>query len=85
MLSFIDIANYLIAEKGWTKPQKYKDTITILVDHHIIDESDKKIFEDFVSEKNIITYKYAEINYQKLYSLLSHLDKLVECMEKILS
>lgn len=85
IVSFIDIANHLIAEKYNIKPESYKDTISVLVQINIIDKSDKEIFEKFVSERNIITHNYIKLDYKELYSLLDHLDKLVEHMEKILS
>lgn len=85
VLSFIDIANRIIAEKSWQKPRCYKDTITVLIQHNLINKSDEEIFKDFVDERNIVTHEYAVIDYAKLYSLLDHLDKITKCLENILS
>ncbi|MEW6042529.1 MAG: DUF86 domain-containing protein [Elusimicrobiota bacterium] len=85
VVSFIDIANKLISEKGWQKPRSYKDTLTVLIEHNLIDKSENHVFEKFVNERNIVTHEYADVNYTTLYDLLDHLDKVVRSLEKIIS
>ena len=85
VISLTDIANFLITENRWSKLQSRKDIFDILAEHNLVKEQDVEIFKEFVRQRNIITHEYAVVDYKKIRNLLEYIDKLVECMEKILS
>jgi len=66
----IDIANIIVAKKGFKLPAAYKDSFLILRQNNILDEdlTDKMI--SMVGFRNIAVHEYQEINTDILKSIL---------------
>lgn len=80
----IDIANIIIAKKGWKLPAAYKESFLILSQNSIIDKNlaDKMI--NMVGFRNIAVHEYQELNSDILKSiLLNNLKDLEELYSSI--
>jgi len=66
----IDIANIIVAKKGFKLPSAYKDSFLILRQNNILDKdlTDKMI--NMVGFRNIAVHEYQEINTDILKSIL---------------
>jgi len=74
----IDIANHIIADRGYRTPQGYADSFVILLEEGIIpaDLADKmKMVAGF---RNILVHDYLEIDDKIVYSSLRRLDDFRE-------
>lgn len=74
----IDIANHIIADKGYRTPQGYSDSFNVLLDEGIIpiELADKmKMVAGF---RNILVHDYLEIDNKIVYQSLKHLDDFGE-------
>lgn len=74
----IDIANHIIADRGYRTPQGYADSFAILLEEGVIpaDLTDKmKMVAGF---RNILVHDYLEIDDKIVYSSLRRLDDFRE-------
>lgn len=69
--AIIDISNHLISERGYRKPESSVDIFRILAEQKIIEVDFSKTLEDWVRFRNILIHDYADIDYEKVYSILT--------------
>ena len=63
----IEISEMIIAEKGFRKPEKYREAIFILGDNGILPKNFSKRFAPAAGFRNVLVHRYAEVNLNKLY------------------
>ena len=74
----IDIANHIIADRGYRTPQGYADCFAVLLEEGIVpaDLADKmKMVAGF---RNILVHDYLDIDNKIVYQSLKHLDDFGE-------
>ncbi len=79
----IDIANHIIADKGYRTPKGYADSFNVLSEEGIIPNilSDKmKMVAGF---RNILVHDYLEIDNKIVYQSLKHLDDFGEFAKQV--
>lgn len=67
--AMIDIANVIIAEKGFKLPASYKDSFRILYSNGVIDKTLMKRIEPMIGFRNIAVHDYQALNIDILKSI----------------
>jgi len=66
----LDIANHIISEKGFRRPEDYKDMFKILEENKIISNVLFNKLIEMAKFRNLLVHKYAEIENKKLHVIL---------------
>jgi uncharacterized protein YutE (UPF0331/DUF86 family) len=75
----IDLANHLIAARGWTTPATYRDAFRILAQHGVIDDAAAQKMAGWAGLRNIIVHLYLDVDHVRLHEVLvNELDDLLE-------
>jgi uncharacterized protein YutE (UPF0331/DUF86 family) len=70
-----DIANHIIADKGYRVPKSYADTFRVLYEKGIIEEKIFKIMENMAKFRNIVVHRYDKVDeYIVINILKKHLN-----------
>lgn len=74
----MDIANHLIVDLRFRKPESNKDIFYILYENDIIDRKVKESLCNIVSFRNILIYDYLKLDREIIYDIiLNNLDDIV--------
>ena len=68
----IEICEMIISERGFRKPEKYRDAILILGEESILSRGFAEKFAPAAGFRNILVHHYAEIDLDKLYQHLQN-------------
>ena len=68
----IDMANIIIAMKGWRLPTSYKDSFKELFKQKIIDQATFEQMSKMIGFRNIAVHEYTELNRAILASILQN-------------
>ena len=68
----IDMANIIIAMKGWRLPASYKDSFKELLKQKVIDRATFEQMSKMVGFRNIAVHEYQELNRAILASILKN-------------
>ncbi len=67
----IDIANHIIAVKGYRRPKDYVDIFKILEEEKILDKDLSERLQRMAKFRNILVHRYTEIETRKLYTIMT--------------
>jgi len=81
--SAIDIATYVIVEKGLRKPSTYRETFEILGEAQIISEDLANDLSDLAGFRNVLVHIYWELNLDVIYGILQNDLKALVTFKKI--
>lgn len=70
----IDIANHIIADRGYRTPQGYAESFSVLAEEGIISDRLADKMKMVAGFRNILVHDYLEIDNKIVYSSLNHLD-----------
>lgn len=80
----IDIATYIIAQRGLEKPSTYRETFEILGKEEIIPEDLADGLSDLAGFRNVLVHIYWGLNLEEVYSVLQNdLRLLKQFMEHV--
>ncbi len=65
----IDIANHIIATKGFRRPIDYKDIFVVLEENGIVPRSLSKRLQEMAKFRNVLVHRYAMIDMKKLIQI----------------
>jgi len=68
----IDIATYIIAQKGLDKPSTYRETFEILGRENIIPEELADELSDLAGFRNVLVHIYWGLNLDEVYAVLQN-------------
>ncbi len=68
----IDIATYIIAQKGLEKPSTYRETFEILGKEKIISEELANELSDLAGFRNVLVHIYWGLNLDEVYGVLQN-------------
>jgi len=68
----IDIATYIIAQKGLAKPSTYRETFEILGKEKIIPEELADELSDLAGFRNVLVHIYWGLNLEEVYAVLQN-------------
>lgn len=63
----LDIADQVIGEQDFRKPEDYKDNILILAENKVIPQAFAKRFALAAGFRNILVHDYLKLDYEKVY------------------
>lgn len=63
MESVLDIANHLIADRGYEAPETYRDAFAILADHGALDPDLARRLQSWAGFRNILVHAYLEVDH----------------------
>ena len=70
-----DIANHIIADKGYRVPKSYADTFRVLYEKDIIEEEIFKMMENMAKFRNVVVHRYDKLDeYIVINILKKHLN-----------
>ena len=81
--SAIDIATYIIAEKGLRKPSTYRETFEILEEGQIIPEDLANDLSDLAGFRNVLVHIYWELDMDVIHGILRNDLKVLLTFEKL--
>jgi uncharacterized protein YutE (UPF0331/DUF86 family) len=70
--SAIDVATYLIAEKGLGKPTTYRETFEIMGQARLIPEELAEELSDLAGFRNVLVHIYWQLDLDQVYSILQN-------------
>jgi uncharacterized protein YutE (UPF0331/DUF86 family) len=65
----IDLGSHVISEKGWRKPETYRDVFRVLSENNLIDEPLRDQLQHLAGFRNIIVRLYGKLDLDKVYEL----------------
>lgn len=81
----LDIGSHIIAEKGFRRPENYKDIYTVLEEEGIIDAALSTKLQEMSQFRNLLVHRYAKIDTKLVFIIMSKdLKDIKEFERKIL-
>jgi len=68
----IDLANQLIAERGWRTPRTYREAFDVLRDAGIVDATLAATMSRWAGLRNVLTHLYLDVDQRRLHEVLQH-------------
>jgi uncharacterized protein YutE (UPF0331/DUF86 family) len=70
----LDLAQHLIASRGWRTPRSYADTFDVLAEHGVVPAGFLPILRSMARFRNVLVHLYTDVRPETVYDLLqSHL------------
>ena len=83
----IDIATYIIAQRGLEKPSTYRETFEILGRENIIPEELADELSDLAGFRNVLVHIYWGLNLEEVYGVLQNdmgvLKDFMKCVKEL--
>jgi uncharacterized protein YutE (UPF0331/DUF86 family) len=70
--SAIDIANHIIADKGFRKPSTYRESFEILYEEGLIPKNLSDKLSDLAGLRNVLVHIYWRLDIDAVYEVLQH-------------
>jgi uncharacterized protein YutE (UPF0331/DUF86 family) len=68
--SAIDVANHIIAEKGFRKPSTYRETFEILYEEGLISKNHSENLSDLAGLRNVLVHIYWWLDIDAIFGIL---------------
>lgn len=68
----LDIADHIIAQEGFSKPEEYRDTILILGKEGVLPKQFAEKFAPAANFRNILVHDYLKLDLNKVYDHFTH-------------
>ena len=65
----VDIANHIIAAKGWRRPRDYKDVFKVLEENKVINKSLSEKLQQMSGFRNVLVHRYAVVDRKRLIKI----------------
>ncbi len=81
----LDIGSHIIAEKGFRRPDDYKDIYKVLEEEGIIDPVLSSKLQEMAQFRNLLVHRYGKIDIKRLFIIMSEdLKDIQEFIKNIL-
>ena len=67
----LDIGNHIIAEKGFRRPEDYKEIFMVMEEEGIIDHVLSTKLQEMARFRNLLVHRYGEIDTRRIYIIMS--------------
>ncbi len=67
----LDIGSHIIAEKGFRRPEDYKDIYKVLEEERIIDPALSAKLQEMAQFRNLLVHRYARIDTKRIFIIMS--------------
>lgn len=73
----LDLANHLIADRGWRTPTTYRETFAVLREQDVIDDELAQALAGWAGLRNVLVHLYLEVDQTRIWQILTRdLDQL---------
>ena len=73
----LDLANHVIADRGWKTPETNREAFEILAKEGTLDDELASLMTGWAGLRNILVHLYLEVDHERLYEILQQdLDQL---------
>jgi len=83
--ALLDVGSFIISKKGWPTPSRYQEIGRELADQGVLTLEEGKRLSSMAGLRNILVHVYAQVDHERLYSLLWRVEELEEIMRKLLN
>lgn len=67
----LDIGSHIIAEKGFRRPEDYKEIFKVLEEEEIIDHVLSEKLQEMAQFRNLLVHRYGKIDIKRVYIVMS--------------
>jgi len=67
----LDIGSHIIAEKGFRRPEDYREIFRVLEENGIIDHVLSVKLQEMAQFRNLLVHRYGEIDIKRVYIIMS--------------
>lgn len=67
----IDLANHLIADRGWESPQTYRDTFQVLQSRGVLESKLAEQMAGWAGLRNVLVHLYMDVDHERLHQILA--------------
>ena len=67
----LDIGSHIIAEKGFRRPEDYKEIFRVLEEEGIIDNVLSTKLQEMAQFRNLLVHRYGQIDIKRVYIIMS--------------
>jgi uncharacterized protein YutE (UPF0331/DUF86 family) len=67
----LDLANHLIADRGWRSPATYRETFAILKEEGVISADLGKKLEGWAGLRNVLVHLYLAVDHTRIWQFLT--------------
>lgn len=78
----LDIGSHIISEKGFQRPENYRDIYNVLEQEGIIDHMLSEKLQEMAQFRNLLVHRYAKIDSKRVYEIMSEDIKDIREFEK---
>lgn len=78
----LDIGNHIISEKGFQRPENYRDIYKILEENGIIGSVLSEKLQEMAQFRNLLVHRYSKIDTKRVYDIMSEDIKDIQEFEK---
>jgi len=68
----LDIGSHIIAEKGFRRPEDYKEIFKVLEENGIIDHVLSEKLQEMAQFRNLLVHRYGQIDIKRVYIIMSN-------------
>ncbi|MBK8998781.1 MAG: DUF86 domain-containing protein [Myxococcales bacterium] len=73
----LDLANHLIADRGWPTPGTYREAFRTLAERGVLPPDLAKKMEAWAGLRNVLVHMYLDVDHATIHQILTHdLDEL---------
>lgn len=81
----LDIGSHIIAEKGFRRPEDYRDIYKVLEEEGIIDSALSSKLQEMAQFRNLLVHRYGKIDTKRLFVIMSEdVGDIQEFVKKVL-
>jgi uncharacterized protein YutE (UPF0331/DUF86 family) len=70
--SALDIANHVIADRGFEAPETYRDAFAVLARHQVVAEDLARRLQGWAGFRNILVHAYLDIDHGLAWDAIAH-------------
>lgn len=67
----LDLANHLIADRGWRTPQTYRESFAILREEGVLSDDLAANMEDWAGLRNVLVHLYLEVDHERIWEIVT--------------
>jgi uncharacterized protein YutE (UPF0331/DUF86 family) len=80
----LDLANHVIADRGWKTPTTNREAFQVLASEGVLDDELASAMAGWAGLRNILVHLYLEVDHERLYEILRQdLDQLEAFARKL--
>ena len=82
MEACIDIANYIISVKGFTRAEEYSEMFKVLKEEEVIGKELATKLEEMARFRNLLVHRYGDVDNRRVLEIIKHNLKDIEEFER---